>query len=51
MRVRLPMFARRWSSLDARLLDGALALALTAGTWLWEVLEPGKGRPTPCRSG
>ncbi|WP_433512928.1 hypothetical protein ACQP2T_56275 [Nonomuraea sp. CA-143628] len=40
MRVRLPMFARRWfslsslSSLDARLVDGAMAFALTAGTWV-----------------
>ncbi|NUR87288.1 MAG: sensor histidine kinase [Nonomuraea sp.] len=27
------------------LLDGVVALTLVVGTWLWEALEPGRGRP------
>ncbi|GGQ22329.1 sensor histidine kinase [Streptosporangium pseudovulgare] len=37
----------RWARLlDSPAADGVLALALVAGTWGWEVFEPGRGRPT-----
>ncbi|MBG0825909.1 hypothetical protein HS048_35130 [Planomonospora sp. ID91781] len=35
----------RWARLlDSPAADGVLALALVAGTWVWEGCEPGKGR-------
>ncbi|MFC6079867.1 sensor histidine kinase [Sphaerisporangium aureirubrum] len=42
--------ARRLSTAHPSLLDGTLAVALVAGTWLWEAWEPGKGRPTDALS-
>ncbi|RSN04975.1 two-component sensor histidine kinase [Nonomuraea sp. WAC 01424] len=36
---------RRVFAVHPLLLDGALALTLVVGTWLWEAFEPGRGRP------
>ncbi|MEV4395669.1 histidine kinase [Nonomuraea sp. NPDC049607] len=36
---------RRVVAVHPLLLDGAAALTLVVGTWLWEVFEPGRGRP------
>ncbi|MFC4015233.1 hypothetical protein ACFOY2_49030 [Nonomuraea purpurea] len=43
IRTRSPL---RWlSALDPLLLDGALALPLVVGTWLWDFYGPDVGHP------
>ncbi|WP_049577036.1 sensor histidine kinase [Nonomuraea sp. SBT364] len=45
MPVSSASLTRRLSALSPRLLDGALAATLVVGSWLWELLETGKGLP------
>ncbi|MEV1240136.1 histidine kinase [Nonomuraea sp. NPDC049750] len=45
MPISAASLVRRVSAVNPLLLDGALALALVVGTWLWEMYDPGKGRP------
>ncbi|MFF0869772.1 sensor histidine kinase [Nonomuraea sp. NPDC003560] len=40
-----PSIVRRVFAVHPLLLDGAVALTLVVGTWLWEMFEPGRGRP------
>jgi len=46
MPISAASLVRRVSAVNPLLLDGALALTLVVGTWLWEIYEPGRGQPT-----
>lgn len=50
MHISAVSLVRRVSASHPLLLDTALALTLVVGTWLWEIYEPGKGRPTDALS-
>ncbi|MFG1685859.1 sensor histidine kinase [Nonomuraea sp. NPDC049269] len=50
MHISAASLVRRVSAVHPLLLDGALALTLVVGTWLWEIYEPGKGRPADALS-
>ena len=50
MPISAASLVRRVSAVNPLLLDGALALTLVVGTWLWEIYDPGKGRPTDALS-